>query len=239
MSLIAERPLDCACLKIEALLKPGVFIDSGSEAVQRFTGEALQKLEEPSDEQRAIHLFNTVRDSIRYDPYAFSVQPEQYRASVIAEAEAAFCVPKAILLTASLRAAGIPAAVGFADVRNHLNSEKLKAAMKTDLFVYHGYVQLWLGEKSYKVTPAFNSELCERFGVKSLCFDGRSDALFHEFDTHGQRHMEYVADHGIFEDVPIETLCAVYRKNYLGFSDDASDRGKADADTAFAISVLK
>ena len=111
--------------------------------------------------------------------------------------------------------------------------------MKTDLFVYHGYVQLWLGEKSYKVTPAFNSELCERFGVKPLCFDGRSDALFHEFDAHGQRHMEYVADHGIFADVPIETLFAVYRKTYPGFSDDASDRGKANADAAFAASVLK
>jgi transglutaminase-like putative cysteine protease len=118
------------------------------------------------------------------------------------------------LLTACLRAAGIPAAVGFADVRNHMNSPKLAELMQTDLFIYHGYVKLWLNGKPYKVTPAFNWELCERFGVKPLVFDGRSDALFHEFDTHSQRHMEYVNDRGVFEDVPIDEILAVFRKTY-------------------------
>jgi hypothetical protein len=53
-------------------------------------------------------------------------------------------VPKAILLAATLRASGIPAAVGFADVRNHLNSPKLTKLMETDLFIYHGYVAFGL-----------------------------------------------------------------------------------------------
>ena len=69
---------------------------------------------------------------------------DDYRASRIAGEAIEFCVPKAILLTAALRAAGIPAAVGFADVRNHLNSPKLAELMGTDLFIYHGYVALWL-----------------------------------------------------------------------------------------------
>jgi len=239
MTLIVEKPLDCDRLNIEDLLKPGIFIDSGSRGIQRFTREALQGLEKSSDEQKAMRLFEVVRDKIRYDPYSFSVEPEQYRASIVADAEAAFCVPKAILLTACLRAAGIPAAIGFADVRNHLNSEKLKAAMKTDMFVYHGYVQLWLGENSYKVTPAFNTELCERFGVKPLNFDGHSDALFHEFDAKGQRHMEYVLDHGIFSDVPIETLFTAYRQTYSGFADDVDERRSSDDDKAFAPSKPK
>ena len=72
-----------------------------------------------------------------------------------------------------------------------------------------------------------------------MCSFGCSDALFHEFDVNGQRHMEYVNDHGIYEDVPIEMLLAVYRQTYPGFSDGASDLGRADADTAFAASVLK
>ena len=76
------------------------------------------------------------------------------------------------MLTAALRAAGIPAAVGFADVKNHLNSPKLADLMGTDLFIYHGYVALWLNGRMFKVTPAFNTELCERFGVRQLIFDG-------------------------------------------------------------------
>ena len=103
--------------------------------------------------------FEAVRDGIRYDPYTFELSPDAYRASVVAGAESAFCVPKAILLTACLRAVGIPAALGFADVRNHLNTPKLTELMQTDLFIYHGYVQLWLDGRPYKVTPAFNMEL--------------------------------------------------------------------------------
>jgi transglutaminase-like putative cysteine protease len=123
-------------------------------------------------------------------------------------------VPKAILLAACLRAVGIPAAVGFADVRNHLNTPKLQELMGTDLFIYHGYVQLWLDGKAYKVTPAFNMDLCERFGVKPLVFDGKSDALFHEFNVKDQRHMEYVNDRGLYADAPIEEFLRAFKETY-------------------------
>jgi transglutaminase-like putative cysteine protease len=113
-----------------------------------------------------------------------------------------------------LRAAGIPAALGFADVRNHINTPKLTELMGTDLFIYHGYVQVWLDGKSYKITPAFNMELCERFGVKPLHFDGKSDALFHEFDQKNQRHMEYVNDRGVFKDMPIDQFLRDFRAAY-------------------------
>jgi hypothetical protein len=48
-------------------------------------------------------------------------------------------------------------------VKNHLNSPKLSDLMETDLFIYHGYVALWLKGRMFKVTPAFNTELCQRF----------------------------------------------------------------------------
>lgn len=123
-------------------------------------------------------------------------------------------MPKAILLAACLRAVGIPAAVGFADVRNHLNTPKLQELMGTDLFIYHGYVQLWLDGESYKVTPAFNMELCERFGVKPLVFDGYHDALFHEFDEQNHRHMEYVNDRGLYVDAPITEFLQAFKETY-------------------------
>lgn len=60
-------------------------------------------------------------------------RPEYLRPSAFVDTDApsvraftlqptAYCVPKAVLLTAAYRAGGIRAAVGFADVRNHLNS---------------------------------------------------------------------------------------------------------------------
>lgn len=194
---------------------PTYYVDSDSREVRTFVTRALSDLPDgASRTDQAIRLFETVRDGTRYDPYTFALTADAYRASRIAGAQAAFCVPKAILLAACLRAAGIPAAVGFADVHNHLNTPKLRELMGTDLFIYHGYVQLWLDGRTYKVTPAFNMELCERFGVKPLVFDGKSDALFHEFNVNDQRHMEYVNDRGIYADAPIEEFLRAFKQTY-------------------------
>lgn len=203
-------PLDAACFTC-----PSNFVNSESAEVGAFVKSAIRGLSSSvSDTEKAIRLFEAVRDGIRYDPYTFELDRDAYRASVVAGMESAFCVPKAILLTACLRAVGIPAALGFADVRNHLNTPKLTELMQTDLFIYHGYVQLWLDGRPYKVTPAFNMELCKRFGVKPLVFDGRSDALFHEFDEKNQRHMEYVRDRGLFADAPIDEFLTAFKATY-------------------------
>lgn len=199
---------------LKRYLLPSDYIDSGAPEVVRFTEAALAGYENANATERSIRIFDAVRDGLRYDPYSIALKARDYRASAVVRQQSAYCVPKAILLTACLRAAGIPAAVGFADVKNHLNSPKLTEMMQTDLFIYHGYVQLWLDGVARKVTPAFNMELCERFGVKPLIFDGRSDALFHEFDANNQRHMEYVNDRGIFHDPPIDDLLAEFQRTY-------------------------
>jgi transglutaminase-like putative cysteine protease len=86
--------------------------------------------------------------------------------------------------------------------------------MKTDLFIYHGYAEMFLNGRWVKATPTFNLSLCERFDVKPLDFDGIHDAVFHEFDRKGNRHMEYVYDHGPFADLPYEMILAAFRKHY-------------------------
>lgn len=170
----------------------------------------------PDEAQRARRLFASVRDLIRYDPYVFDVDPSAFAASAVLASERNWCVPKAVLLTAGARAAGIPARIGFADVRNHLSSEKLRARMGTDLFVFHGYVALHVGGAWRKVSPAFNAGLCARFGVEPLDFDGRSDALLHAYDGEGRRHMEYVADHGTWTGIPFAEMLAAFRAAYGG-----------------------
>lgn len=192
-------------------LAPGDFIDSDQPDVQAF---ARNRAGEGEDRQRAIRLYYAVRDEIRYDPYAFSLEPDLLRASATLAAGRGYCVPKAVLLAACARAAGIPARIGLADVKNHLASQRLVALMQTDIFYYHGYTELWLDDGWVKATPAFNIELCERFGVKALEFDGREHALMHEFDTAGRRHMQYLTDHGPRADLPYAELAAAYRKHY-------------------------
>ena len=113
---------------------------------------------------------------------------------------------KAILLTAVYRSIGIPSRLGYADVRNHLSTERMRKAMKTDVFYWHGYSAIYLDGNWIKLTPAFNIELCRKFDIKPLDFDGYEDALFHPFDLQGNRHMEYLRYRGEFADVPIDLI---------------------------------
>ena len=123
--------------------------------------------------------------------------------------------PKAVLLTAVARAAGIPSRLGFCDVRNHLQTYALRQRMGgTDLFVYHGYSELLLDGRWVKATPAFNRELCARFGVEPIDFDGRSDALLHQHSADGAQHMDYVRDRGWFADLPLPEILAALRSHY-------------------------
>lgn len=65
-----------------------------------------------------------------------------------------------------------------------------------------------------KTTPAVNIELCDRFGLKPLAFDGRTDAIYHPFDLQGNRHMEYLSYRGEFQDVPIEQIRETFQRAY-------------------------
>jgi transglutaminase-like putative cysteine protease len=180
-------------------LVSGAYVDSDHPAVMAF---AATHAHGTTDTERAVALFYTVRDGFRYDPYRLDLSPHGMKASTVLEVGHGWCVTKAALLAAACRAAGIPARLGFADVRNHLSTERLRALMGTDVFIWHGYAELCLDGAWRKATPAFNVQLCERFGLHPLDFNGRDDSLYHPFDRQGQRHMEYVAERGAFDDVP-------------------------------------
>ena len=95
--------------------------------------------------------------------------------------------------------------------------------MDTDVFYWHGYSVLWLDGSWRKASPAFNAELCQRFGTPALEFDGRSDALLHAHDGDGNRHMEYVNHRGIYSDLPLEQIFQSFADLY------GSDQALADA----------
>jgi transglutaminase-like putative cysteine protease len=197
---------------VKEYLEPTFYIDSHSKAVKEFVKKNTDSGE--SEKEKGIKLFYAVRDTIRYNPYAMTFDKDTYRGSYLLKVHEGFCIQKAILLAAAARCAGIPSRLNFANVINHLTTERLSRILKTDLFVFHGSTELFINGRWVKATPAFNLSLCEKFGVHPLGFDGENDSLFHPFDREGNRHMEYVHDYGSFTDFPFEMMVTQLKKYY-------------------------
>jgi transglutaminase-like putative cysteine protease len=198
-------------------------VDSEHPAIQAF---AAQHAQGSDARERAVALYYAVRDGFRYDPYRLDLSPDGMRASSVLTVGYGWCVTKSALLAAAARAIGVPARLGFADVRNHLSTQRMRETMTTDVFIWHGYTELWLEGAWRKATPAFNVELCDRFGLLPLEFDGRSDSIYHPFDKSGQRHMEYLRERGSFCEVPLEQLVADFRSTYPGWLQSAGIRSE-------------
>lgn len=185
-------------------LKADDYFDYNHEAViafsEKYTSRDKSKVEIVSD------LYVAIRDGFVYNPYQFDFEPEQFKASHCVQQKESYCIPKAVLLGACARYFDIPARLGLADVKNHISSPRLLKLLGTDVFVMHGYVELYLEGKWVKATPAFDAALCERVGIHPLEFDGTEDSVFQEYNLAGHKHMQYLKDHGTFESVPLDYI---------------------------------
>ena len=201
-------------------LAPSICVDSDHPRVVEF---AERNVSGTTVAEQAVSLFYAVRDGFRYDPYKLDLSVDGMKARAVIENGYGWCVPKATLLAASCRAAGIPARLGFADVRNHLSTERMRQLMKTDVFYWHGFTEIWIDGAWRKATPAFNLDLCERFALLPLDFNGADYSIYHPFDRNGNRHMEYLRIRESRNDVPLAELTADFLKFY------PSLQGQADA----------
>jgi transglutaminase-like putative cysteine protease len=208
-------------------LRPTAFIDSDHPAVRAFAAEHARGA---TPRERAAALYLAVRDGFRYDPYRVDLTLPGLRASTVLASGYGWCVPKAVLLAAACRAVGIPARLGYADVRNHLSTERMRRMMQTDLFVWHGYTDILIEGRWLKATPAFNLQLCERFGLLPLEWDGTADSIYHPYDRAGNRHMEYVHQRGAFDDLPLAQMLADFAALYPMWGPNAGGGALAQAD---------
>lgn len=186
------------------------FLDHSHPIIQDFVVDFLNR---SSDQEKAVGLYYKVRDGQVYNPYHLNLQPLALRASTIVQKKSAWCVEKSILLATAARALGIPSKLGFAIVRNHLESEKLLRYLRKEEIVFHGYVSLQINERWVRCTPAFDRRICRISGVAPLDFDGVNDSMFQAFSG-SQRFMEYLHYYGEFDDLPIELMRSEMRIHY-------------------------
>lgn len=120
---------------------------------------------------------------------------------------------KSILYASAVRSLGIPSRLVISEVRNHLASPQLKALVGGETFV-HWLTSIYLEGRWLRVTPVFNKLLCRLYGMQALEFDGSSDAELHPFGDGEQ--MEFVTEHGEFDDVEYERGIGLMRSRHPG-----------------------
>lgn len=188
------------------------FLDFEDQRIQEIVAEFDSQL--LSQKEKAIGLYLKIRDGWRYDPYSISLKKDHYKASNIAGKSSGNCVDKSVLLVACLRALSIPAHIHLGKVKNHIAVERLIEKFGSNELTPHGMVNVQLNGKWLKMSPAFNKELCERFKVEPLDFDGENDSFLQQYNIEGSLFMEYTEDYGFFEDVPVEFMKQNVQEHY-------------------------
>ena len=213
-----------ASLGLDIYLAPTYFIDSDHPDIVNYTRRVLDGETDPK--KQAIKLYYAVRDDFRYYPYDIDLHHAALKASSLLnrESKSGYCIEKACLLAACIRAAGIPSRLCFFDVRNHIGVEKFVETLKTDVMVFHACTDIYLDGHWVKATPAFNKELCDKLNVAPLEFDGENDSIFQEYGNNGQEFMDYVNDHGSFHDVPHDMFVMLLKKHYPHFFAKSDDQ---------------
>lgn len=206
------------------------FVDSDDPAVRASAAEVVGAERHPA--ARSVRLFEAVRDGIRHAPSFSSTDPTGYRASAALAAGRSWCVLEAVLPAAAAQAAGIPARLGFADVRNRLRTPPPKERMNgVDTFLLHGHADLHLDGRWFRATPVIGAEMCGRVGAAPTAFDGRSDALLHAYTADGGPCMDHVHVRGVDTDLPLDELVQVRHEVCGGTLDVGTAPGELDGFT--------
>jgi len=180
------------------------FIDCDAPAIvgksQELTAGTL------NERDKAIHIFNFVRDEIRYNVYSPRPSSEDFKASHVLARKEGYCVQKAVLLVTLARAARIPARLRFAEIRQHSISPSLLERRGSNIFPYHGLADLNVDGRWVKATPTYDAEYSKKAGVRPVEFDGTKDALLPLRAIDGGLNVEYIQDRGFFEDLPLDEI---------------------------------
>ncbi|MEE1752045.1 transglutaminase-like domain-containing protein [Streptomyces sp. SP18CS02] len=199
-------------------LRPTEFFDHESPTIRAFVEKSVK---DPSADPvgQVVDLYYAVRDGLFYEVYGADLSRQGLRASSIAVAGQGFCIHKSILFATAVRAVGVPSRIVFADVRNHLASDRLKQLIGGDVF-FHALTSVQLDGRWTRATPVFNKLLCRLYGMKPLEFDGTADSMHHPYQDDangGGVQMEFLKEHGEFDDLPYDFVMESIRRAHPNF----------------------
>ena len=197
-------------------LKPTFFMNYEHPSIQEKVRELTKGIADEDDIRKAVKLFYFVRDQIKYSVKNAreSYNKENWKSSVTLERGFGFCIPKSILLASLTRAVGIPSRLHYVDIVNHMTSERLKKDMGSNLFIFHGFVELFLNGKWVEANCAFDKELCMRKNFPWVDFDGVKDGLFASTNKDGEPFVEYIKDRGVYNDAPHQEIMQTWVEEY-------------------------
>jgi transglutaminase-like putative cysteine protease len=164
-----------------------------------------------SEHERAVRLFEFVRDHIEYE-FCAKTHRHEYLASFILADGKGFCVQKAVLLCALGRAAGLATGIVMADLRDHTFPPRIVEVMRTDTLEYHGLTAFYLDGRWLRADATLSPELVTRKGYRLVEFNGREEALLSETTADGGPHVEYVQWRGIYADLPYGDMMRAFFK---------------------------
>ena len=200
-----ERLLDPA-----QCLEPTEFIDSDSASVEALA-QRVQGDGPPI--HRAVRLFEHVRDEIQYE-FRAKLTKDEYRASRTLADGKGFCVQKAVLLCALLRAARIPSALVLCDLKDYTLPSRIVRAMGTDTMFHHGLNAIHLNGRWLLADASLSPDVVERKRYRRVDFDGEHDALFPNATIAGDAHAEVIRFHGMYVDLPFNQMTGAFMAAY-------------------------
>lgn len=164
--------------------------------------------------ERAVRLFEFVRDDITYD-FLPKLTREEYEASHTLRAGKGFCTQKAVLLAALGRAAGVPTALVLTDIRDDSVPERITRLMGgMNLFEYHGVAAFHLDGRWVKADATQSPDIVLRKRYRRVEFDGRHDALLASDTLEGKPHIRYESVRGVYADLPFDEMAEVFRERF-------------------------
>ena len=204
---------------MEKYLKSTTFIDFDDESVRDRAVALARDLD--TDRDKAVAFYYFVRDGIRHDPYAPTYEMEAYRASTTLARGTGNCEHKSVLLATLCRVSGIPARLGYVDVRDYRLSEKFRRMLGGNNWLpQHGYVEIYIDGEWFHACPAYDLDTCRKHGFVPVEFDGTCDVKDPPFNVEGNPHIEHVRDHGCFADLPWDWMFEYRRKWVDGMGTD-------------------
>ncbi|WP_105971359.1 transglutaminase-like domain-containing protein [Streptomyces geranii] len=204
------------------LLRSTEFLDHESPQIREFVAKSVQDSSAGDPVRQVVDLYYAVRDGLFYEVYGADLSRRGLSASSVLAAGQGFCLHKSVLFAAAVRAVGVPSRLVYADVRNHLASDRLKELVGGEVF-FHSLTSVHLNGRWIRATPVFNKLLCRLYGMPALDFDGVTDSQYHPYDGTGAQgpsaQMEFLKEHGEFDDLPYEFVLDSMRRSHPRFLD--------------------